>query len=211
MGLNKVQLDLLAELKSQSDAFERYRNGLPYGIVSLWSKLVGHMREYYYLDETWDGKELTFHSNEKSSVAFIGMTLEPDKIIISFKDEKSTITLMATDSDEDTIIKIKTINLPERVIPNKNIVLSSGKGRCDLCLHSTINLSKQDRRVDMSMGFAKCFGYAYDMTSSECSGSCKDCRIDDIGLGTPGMTADEVTHILFPYWWTKSKRFLEQN
>jgi len=210
MGLSKEQLSMLTELKKQADAFERFRNELPYGIVTLWSKLVGHLREYYYLDEQWDGNELVLCSDgHAKGEVLIRMKLAADKISFSFEDEAEPVVLTMSDSEGDVIERLKAKNLPKRILPNENIVVSAGKGRCDLCLHSKMSLAKQDRRVEMSMGLAKCYGWVFDMTADECSGSSPDCRIDDIGIATPGMTADEVTHILFPYWWTKSRRFLE--
>jgi len=166
------------------------------------------MRENYAMDEMWDGKTLTFVSQGEP---FCELTLVPKQIIFSFHSEE---TLPVNVADE-IIAAIRAKRQPDRVLPSKHFTLSPGGGRCDLCLFHRDTVERQDRRVEMSLGFAKCYGDAYDFTSAMCNGdhlgSGKDCTIIDIGRAAPGLTADEVTYILFPYWYTKSRHYKEEN
>ena len=206
MALNQEQKELQKELKMHSDAFVSLCEELPKGIVATWYKLVGYIREYCYMDEEWNGKEMTFCSEGKS---FFKMVLTPDAVLVSFieKNEESEImALSSTESVDEIIAIIKTKQFPERILPSDDVRVSSGGGRCDLCLHNNITLKKQDRRIEMALGFAKYFGDGGGHNEYVCMGKNSDCLIHDIGHGTPGLTADEVTHIAFPYWWIKSSR-----
>jgi len=210
MALNQEQKELQKELKMRADAFVRLCEELPKDIVAAWFKLVGYIREYCYMDEEWDGRELTFCSEGKS---FFKMVLTPDAVLASFlsimdKNEESKIMeLRSTESVDEIIAMIKAKQFPERVLPSDDVRISPGGGRCDLCLHNYITLKKQNRLIEMVLGFAKYFGDDNgDGTYYECMGNHDNCLIHDIGSGTPGLTADEVTHIAFPYWWIKSSR-----
>ena len=211
MALTQEQTKQLQELKKQADDFERLTNELPENVNATWCKLVGYMREYHYMDELWDGKELAF-CRAGETEALVKMSLTPDKVLVFILgNEAGQMSFEpATSKAADEVIQtIKTMRLPDRILPADNIVISSpGGGRCDLCLWNVDTVAKNDRRVEMSLGFAKCFGFVNDFTLPEqiCNSDCPDCGIQDIGECTPGLTADEVTHILFPYWWTKSSR-----
>ena len=210
MSLNPEQIKLQQELKKQADARERFNNELPENIGATWSKLVGYMREHYYMDELWDGRELAFcRDGEKE--ALVKIALSPDKILVSMSGneaEQVSFELTTTETADEVIQALKAKRLPNRVLPTDNVRISSGGGRCDLCLINSENVENQDRRAEMSLAFTKCYGDAIDFTSILCNGKCgtpdESCLIIDIGSGGPGLTADEVTHILFPYWWTKS-------
>jgi|GEM_PF-142222 len=204
MALNQEQKEQQKKLKTCADAFVRICEEMPNDIVSAWVKLVGYVREYCYMDEEWDGKELIFCVKEKS---FFKMALAPNAVSASFADENEESEIMelkSTESVDEIISMIKTNHFPERVLPSDDVRVSSGGGRCDLCLHNNITLKKSDRRVEMALGFAKYFGDGGGHNEYVCAGNNADCLIHDIGRGTPGLTADEVTHIAFPYWWIKS-------
>ena len=206
MALNQEQKELKKELKMRADAFVSLCEELPKDVVAAWTKLVGYIREYYYMDEEWDGKELTFYSEGDS---FFKMVLTPDAVLASFMDkneESKIMELRSMESVDEIITMIKTKQFPERVLPSDDVRVSSGGGRCDLCLHNSITLKKQDRRVEMALGFSKYYGDGGSHNEYVCMGNHADCLIHDIGHGTPGLTADEVTHIAFPYWWIKSSR-----
>ncbi|HEX2947356.1 MAG TPA: hypothetical protein VHT96_15540 [Clostridia bacterium] len=206
MALNQEQKELQKELKTRADAFVSLCEKLPKDVVTAWFKLVGYIREYCYMDEEWDGKELIFCSEGRS---FFKMVLTPDAVLTSFtdkNDESEIMELRSTESVDEIIAMIKIKQFPERVLPSDDIRVSSGGGRCDLCLHNSITLKKQDRRIEMALGFTKYFGDGGSHNEHVCRGNNADCLIHDIGRGTPGLTADEVTHIAFPYWWIKSSR-----
>ena len=214
MSLSQEQMNLLEELKATADAFERLMNEVPEDIRDTWYKLVGYIREHFYMDETWDGKTLLFFKTMKPPTAtsstiklqIFSMTIENDKISVSIMGTKDFVLRTPAEVDE----VIATIPLycsnPDRVLPNDNIVISKGQGRCDLCLWNSETLKRDDRRWEMSVGFAKCYGFVNDFTVRQCDGTTPDCRINDIGAGTPGLTAEEITHSLLPYWWTSRRR-----
>ena len=115
---------------------------------------------------------------------------------------------ISTAAEVDEIIQaLVTVGLPERVMPTDNMRLSPGGGRCDLCLYNRENNEKQDRLIEFVMSFALCFGDGLNEAhiNKLCEGDGSNCQISDIGAATPGLTAEQVTHILFPYWWTKSR------
>ena len=207
MGPGQKQLDLqteLRKLKMQADAYEHLMSGMPQNIADTWHKLIGHMREFYYMDETWDGNELTFCAEGE---ALFKMILSPDKILISFpgSDAAQEPTVLTEPDSVDEIVQlVKAKQFPTRVVPSDNMRISLGGGRCDLCLYNIDTLKLGDRRVEMSLGFAKCYAIDADFTSLDCSGNCENCTISGIGGGLPGLTADEVTHSLIAYWWIKS-------
>jgi len=197
MQLTNEQLAKANELVKQGEAYERLREGLPEDILATWYKFVGQMREYFYMDEQWDGQELVF-------VPHVKAILEPDKITISTTEDKPQQWTVSSPGEVDEIIQaLVATQLPERVIPKDNIQISAGGGRCDLCLYNHKNSEKRGSIEDLAMGFALAYGVL--TTSAPCTGETPDCTITDIGQGTPGLTAEQVTHILFPYWWTKSR------
>ena len=203
MGLSKEQLAIVDELKKQGDEYERLTGELPENTLAAWCNFVGQMREYFYMDEKWDGKEMEFLSPRKVSVKAI---LEADKIsvfIIENTKEEKLAAVTEAGVIGDIIEMLIAKQLPERIMPADNINLSPGGGRCDLCLYNRENNEKHDRTIDLAMGFALCYGAI--CTSADCDGNLENCEIDDIGKGTPGLTAEQVTHILFPYWWAKSR------
>ena len=208
MALNPEQVKLQQELKAQADAFEQLMTEIPESIKAAWHKLVGYMREYHYMDELWDGKELGFcPSGEKE--ALVTMTLIPDKILVSISGTEQRLLESETPEAADEIIQIiKTKQLPDRVLPNDNMVVSPGGGRCDLCLWNVDTIAKNDRRIEMSIGFAKCYGHVDDFTQYICNSDHENCGHHDIGAGVPGLTANEVTHILLPYCWARRSRYL---
>jgi len=108
MALNQEQKELQRELKMRADAFVSLCEELPKDIVAVWYKLVGYIREYCYMDEEWDGKEMTFCSEGKS---LFKMVLTPDAVVASFmnKNEDSKIMeLRSMESVEQIIATIKT-------------------------------------------------------------------------------------------------------
>ena len=210
MALTREQIKLQQEALMQGGIFERLINKMPEDTKAAWYKLVGHMREYYHMDELWDGKELIF-CRAGETEALVKMVLTPDKVLVSIPSSEAGQVSFEPATPEDTdkaIQMLKTKGLPNRVLPDDNIRISSGGGRCDLCLFNNDTIAKKDRRVEMSIGMAKCYGDDTDFTTLVCNGKCgtpdESCLIIDIGHCTPGLTADEVTHIIFPYWWTKS-------
>jgi len=208
MSLTKEQLQLQKQILKQGKAFERLFQKLPENIAAAWTKLLGFMRENYTMDEVWDGKTLTFVSQGKP---FCELTLAPKQITFSMHGEETS----PVNSVDETIAAIRAKRQPDRVLPSEHFTLSPGGGRCDLCLFNRDTVERKDRRVEMSLGFTKCYGDSYDFTATMCNGdhlsSGKDCTIIDIGASTPGLTADEVTDILFPYWYTKSRHYKEEN
>jgi len=204
MGLNQEQKELQKELKMRADAFVRLCEGLPKNIVAAWIKLVGYIREHCYMDEKWDGRELTFCVENKPVFTMI---LSPEAVIVSFMDDNVECVALEINSPESVdgvITIIKEGRFPGRVLPDDDVRVSAGGGRCDLCLHNCSTIKKQDRRVEMALGFAKYFGDGNGTNEYVCMENNADCLIRDIGEGTPGLSADEVTHIAFPYWWIKS-------
>ena len=208
MSLTKEQQRLQKQLLKEGKAFERRFNKMPEQTKAAWIKLLGFMRENYAMDEIWDGKTLTF---VVCGQPFCEIMLAPKQIDFSFHGEKT----MAISSVDEIMAAICAKRQPDRVIPSEHFTLSPGGGRCDLCLFNHNTVQRQDRRVEMSLGFAKCYGDACDFTSTICNGdhltSRKDCTIIDIGRSAPGLTADEVTHILFPYWYTKSRHYRKRD
>jgi len=51
------------EVAQQGEAWERLRAVLPEGVKSIWYALIGYVREYYDMDELWNGETLTFVSH----------------------------------------------------------------------------------------------------------------------------------------------------
>ena len=203
MGLNQEQLAIAKELEEQANDYENFKAGLPENIAAAWYRFVGQMREYFYLDEQWDGKEMTFLSKGE---ILLNATLEADKIsifILSGETREKLAAISTRDSADEIIQTLMTKNFPERVMPTKNVKLSPGGGLCELCLYNLDNNEKCDRLLGLAMGFALCYGHI--CTSAPCGGDNENCQIIDIGQGTPGLSAEQVTHILFPYWWAKSR------
>jgi len=203
MELSQDQLAIVKELVRKAEAYGSLMNDLSENILAAWCRFVGQMREFFYMDEQWDGKEIAFSSKEKTLVKAL---LETDKITVYINTGETDriLTIFSTsDAADETIQMLMLKQLPERIMPTENVLLSSGNGYCALCLYNRENNEKHNRIVDLAMGFALCYGSI--VTSSPCESDHKNCLIDDIGRGTPGMTAEQVTHILFPYWWAKSR------
>ena len=188
------QLATLDKLTKQADAFVELRESLPENISAAWCKFVGQMREYFYMDEQWDGKEIVF-------IPYVKATLEQDKISISATEQQWEIS---TPEEVDNIIQtLVTMQLPERVMPTDNMKISAGNGRCDLCFYNRENSEKRGGVLDLATGMALAYGVI--CTTAPCESNNENCAIIDIGAATPGLTAEQVTHILFPYWWVNSK------
>ena len=213
MQLTNEQFAKANALKEQADAYERLRDGLPENILAAWCRFVGQMREYFYMDEEWNGKELVFVpsvkavlENDKITIlAVVGRGLAPaDTETTADKPQQWEI---ATVAEVDEIIEaLVAKGLPERVMPTDNMRISPGGGRCDLCLYNRENSEKRGSVEDLAMGMALVYGHLLDLaTNALCKGDNDQCQIIDIGAATPGLTAEQVTHILFPYWWTKSR------
>jgi len=204
MSLTKEQLHLQKQLLKQNKAYEQQYKKMPESIAAAWTKLLGFMRENYAMDEIWEGETLCFISHGEP---FYKISIAPEWIAFSFHGEVA----LTFNSVDEVIEAIRGKRLPDRVLPSEHLTISPGGGRCDLCLFNRDTVQRQDRRVAMSLGFAKCYGTDVDFTTHTCngdhSGSGKPCTIQDIGAFTPGLTADEVTHILFPYWYTKSSHY----
>jgi len=194
MELTNQQLATLDELKKQAETYEQLRTELPENIANTWYKFIGQMREYFYMDEQWNGKEIVFLPSVKA-------TLKPDKITISITGQQWEIS--TPDKVDEIIRTLTTKQLPERVMPTDNMRISAGNGRCDLCFFNRENCEKNGKLLDLATGFALAFGHI--ITAAVCESNGDNCAIIDIGQATPGMTAEQVTHILFPYWWAKSK------
>jgi len=193
MELTSQQLAKANELIKQAGIYEQLGTSLPENIATTWYKFVGQMREYFYMDEQWDGKEIVF-------LPYVKATLEPDKISISATGQQWEIS---TTEEVDNIIQtLVTMQLPERVMPTDNMKISAGNGRCDLCFYNRENCEKHNKTEDLAMGFALAFGVL--VPAALCESDCDNCEFD-IGQATPGLTAEQVTHILFPYWWVNSK------
>ena len=230
-------MNLQEEYKHQSEAFERRREALPKHVAAIWYGLVGHMREYYYVDKLWDGEAVTFCSNGDP---FVKMILAADHVTVRFIDngnEQSAAELTELAYVDETIKAINEKRPPDRELPVENRVVAPCGSRCDLCLLYVGSIEKQDRRDEASLGFAKCYGDGADYSAVECGGCradrskprfnehcdcavcaeekgvawCPSCvetgcaklatkGIIDIGQAIPGLTADEVTHLLLPYW-----------
>lgn len=179
MKLTKEQLAMKEICLEQTKAYEQHMNELPESIRNVWYEMVAHMREEYYMDELWDGKELIFCSENEQ---IIKMTLAHDKIDIAQMSSKQP---------------------PKRVMPEVTRLSAIGT-RCDMCIMNSENIEKQDRRAEFEVWNAKVFGYDHDYTDDGCFG--KYCgSINDIGRGTPGLTAEEITYTIYPYWWPKSR------
>jgi len=200
MGLNQEQLDKANEFKKQAEAYEHLMKEMPENVSSAWYRFVGQMRECFYMDEQWDGEQMTFLSKGKVSVKAL---LQADKITVIVDDEHASTVISTPVAVDEIIQTLITKQLPERIMPTENVQLSSGGGFCALCWYNRENSEKQDNFIDFVMGFALCYGHICE--SAPCESNHNNCLIDDIGHGTPGMTAEQVTHILFPYWWAKSK------
>jgi len=197
MELSKEQLATLDKLTKQADAFVELRESMPENISAAWCKFVGQMRENFYMDEQWDGKEIVFLPSVKAK-------LEADKISISAMADNPQHWEISTPEEVDSIIQMLVAKkLPERIMPTDNMQISPGNGRCDLCLYNRENNEKRGSTLDLATGMALTYGVI--CTTAPCEGNNDNCAIIDIGAGTPGLTAEQVTHILFPYWWTKSK------
>ena len=201
MSLSKEQFRLQRQLLEQNKAYKRRYKRMPASVATAWTKLLGFMRENYAMDEVWEGEALTFVLN---GVPFCEINITPERIIFSLHGEE----MLPVNSVDEVIAAIAAKRQPNRVLPSEHFTISPGGGRCDLCLFNRDTVQRRDRRVEMTLGFAKCYGTDVDFTTHVCngdhSGSGKPCTIHDIGSFTPGLTADEVTHILFPYWYTKS-------
>lgn len=201
MELNKQQLAKVNELIRQSEAYEHLRNKLRQNILTTWFRFVGQMREYFYMDEQWDGNEITFLSDGKILVMAL---LENDQITVTSADNENKPKTITAPENVDNVIQTLVANqLPQRNMPADKAIISPGGGRCDLCWHNRQNNEKENRIVDFAMGFAICYGVI--CADATCEGNGQSCTIHDIGIAIPGLTAEQVTHILFPYWWTKSR------
>ena len=196
MELSSKQLAKLDELVKQGEAYEQLRNSLPENITSAWSRFVGQMREYFYMDEQWDGKELLF-------IPSIKAVLETDKITVSVIEDDTKWVISSPEEADGVIQTLIAKQLPERKISTDNMKLSAGNGRCDMCLYNSENSKKRGSIVDLATGFAMAYGHI--VTSAPCDGGGTDCEIIDIGHAIPGLTAQQITDILFPYWWSKSR------
>jgi hypothetical protein len=202
MGLSKEQLDLQKEFKNQADEYVRQCEEMPKNILATWHELVGYLRDCYYMDETWDGQELKFCSN---GTELFKATLAIDGVRASFINESNelkSVLLTKPEAVDDVIQMLDKTKLPERILPTD--IISTNGGLCNVCLFNEKNIEIQDRRAEMTLGFNKCYGDDCDYSHQPCCG--KDCPvITDIGHGTPGLTAEEVTHLMFPWWWAKSR------
>ena len=204
MNLTQVQLDLQKEFVKLAETYTRLCEEMPKDILAAWYKLVGYLRDCYVMDEKWDGKELVFCSGDAELLRAV---LAADGVLASFVDEgneQRTIRLTTPESADNVIKMIDKTRLPRRKLPTGNIKISPKGSLCNLCLFNGDNIAKQDRRAEMTLGFNKCYGDSYDYSSQECCG--EDCLVlDDIAKGTPGLTAEEVTHLMFTWWWSKSR------
>ncbi|MCL2397987.1 MAG: hypothetical protein FWC93_07985 [Defluviitaleaceae bacterium] len=202
MSLTQAQRDMQKELIKQAEAYMRLCEEMPGDIAAAWYKLVGYLRDCYTMDEIWDGKELKFYA---AGTELVKAALAADGVAVSFDDggngQKSAFIKSPEEVDEVVKVLGKT-RLPARVLPTD--IISPNGGLCNYCLFNEQNIKTQDRRAEMTLGFNKCYGDEGDYSAQECCGH--DCPvIEDIAHGTPGLTAEEVTHLMFPWWWAKSR------
>ena len=202
MGLTQAQRDLQKEAIQLAEAYERLCKSMPEDMRLAWYKLVGYLRDCYCMDETWDGKELKFYDAGRE---LIKVSLADDSLLFSFmlegKEYKSVPIITPAEAD-NAIQMIDKTRLPARTIPTE--IIAPNSGLCNVCLFNDKNIAARDRRAEMTMGFSKCYGDESDYTYQECFG--KECfALNDIAHGTPGLTAEEVTHVMYQWWWAKSR------
>jgi len=202
MSLSQEQRILQKEAIQVAEAYESLCKSMPEDIKIAWYKLVGYFRDCHCMDESWDGKELIFHN---AGIELLKVKLVASGITASYvvegKEQKSVLITKPEDVD-DVIQTIDKTRLPARIIPNE--LVSPNSGLCNFCLFYGKNIAMHDRRAEMTLGFSKCYGDSSDYTHQECFGN--DCGvIEDIAHGTPGLTADEVSHVMFQWWWVKSR------
>lgn len=241
MSLSQEQLNLQQELINQAEDWVRQVENLSENIKSVWYKLVGYIREYYCMNELWNGKELTFCANGELLLKIVISFGIVSVHLFDYDNKNSIIELTELSSVDETIQMINLKLSANRALPVEAAIIAPCGSRCDLCLFYTGNIDKHDRRDFLSLGFAKVYGDNVDFTTSKCGGcfprrteplldekcKCANCAeekgvtwcpscakikncpdfktgIIEIGAAIPGLSADEVTHILLPYW-TKSR------
>jgi len=200
MSLTSEQRSTQKELIKQAEAYNRLCDGMPGDVSAAWFKLVGYLRDCYCMDEKWDGSALTFFAN---GTELFKAVLASDGVLATFYATDEVSVLLTSPSAVDEVIHmLDKTRLPARVLPAD--IISPNGGLCNFCLFSEKNIAVQDRRAEMTLGFNKCYGDDGDYSRQPCCG--KDCPvIDDIARGHPGLTAEEVTHLMFPWWWAKSR------
>ncbi|MCL2775820.1 MAG: DUF3788 domain-containing protein [Oscillospiraceae bacterium] len=200
------------ELVEQADAFGKRLDELPQNISNIWKKMVGYIRVNYIMDEFWNGKSLKFRRGGKTLTSLSLSAERVNALVIFGKHERAVFEenpsafsamiqkyyddsktyhdgkWMFIDITDDIIadevmalLRIK--KLPNRKPPAKDCLISVCGFVCGTCLFNIHNIKKQDRREELTYGFAKCYGDSSDYRNASCpacvagesQGLCSNC------------------------------------